>query len=251
MEVKLLKKLVAEFKQLHLKELQTNLDAHYLTLSIGDARDFLMQRLGGPEMYWKILAEAVMEEFEPNSDEKPCTLVLTTLSTDTGFAASCGSRAAPSMIETRKKLEEWHQGSRLKFSRFWAAQREHIAQATQELKQGRKRSHWIWFIFPQVQGLGQSSIAQHYGFQDRKEIETYISDQLVYPDLVRCTYLVLDHKQLPLEDIFPYPDNLKFISCMTAFALCQDYEPVFNKALEVFNEGKYCLKTIEFLAEDV
>jgi uncharacterized protein (DUF1810 family) len=122
--------------------------------------------------------------------------------------------------------------------RFVDAQEPVIDHVLAELRDGRKRSHWMWFIFPQIAGLGSSPIAQHYAISGRKEAETYLQHELLGPRLRQCTELVNQVAGRTLEEIFGYPDNLKFRSSVTLFASVDPNEQAFQVALEKFFAGK-------------
>jgi len=134
-------------------------------------------------------------------------------------------------------------------TKFLDAQELVYDRVKSELTSGNKRSHWVWYIFPQVAGLGRSEKAKIYALQSAEEIEAYINHPVLYPRLLECTQLVLNHSFMNLQDVLPQPDDMKFISSMTAFMLCTSDEPVFRKALDVFNKGDMCVKTAEFLSE--
>ncbi len=123
--------------------------------------------------------------------------------------------------------------------RFLDAQASTYTQAQSELAAGQKRSHWMWFIFPQIQGLGSSSMAQRYAISDLAEARAYLAHPTLGPRLQECTALVNATENRSLEQIFGYPDDLKFHSSMTLFA--QAAEPantVFTTALTRFFSGK-------------
>jgi len=125
---------------------------------------------------------------------------------------------------------------RLTLDRFRSAQAEAYETALQEIKSGRKQSHWIWFIFPQIQGLGHSAVAQYYEIQDSTEAIAYWNDPELSARLVEiCRELLkLDD---PIEQILGYPDNLKLRSCMTLFYLVSG-EQTFKKVLDRFYAGE-------------
>ncbi len=123
--------------------------------------------------------------------------------------------------------------------RFLDAQASTYTQAQSELAAGQKRSHWMWFIFPQIQGLGSSSMAQRYAISGLAEARAYLAHTTLGPRLQQCTALVNATENRSLEQIFGYPDDLKFHSSMTLFA--QAAEPantVFTTALTRFFSGK-------------
>ncbi len=103
--------------------------------------------------------------------------------------------------------------------------------ARDELRQGAKRSHWMWYIFPQLRGLGHSAMAHHYGIPSKDEAKAYLAHPCLGPRLVECTQLVLDANKRSASEIFPYPDDLKFRSSMTLFAQVAPEPNVFAAAL--------------------
>jgi uncharacterized protein (DUF1810 family) len=133
--------------------------------------------------------------------------------------------------------------------RFVDAQRASYERAVSELRRGSKQSHWMWYIFPQLRGLGQSSMSETFGITSEKEAIAYVSHPVLGPRLVECTRLVLNTDGRSLEEIFPFPDNLKFCSAMTLFAHVAEGEDIFREAL-----GKYCgepgLATLRLLQSD-
>ena len=114
--------------------------------------------------------------------------------------------------------------------RFVTAQSDTFDRACRELRAGRKTSHWMWFVFPQLRGLGHSAMAQRYGIASIAEARAYLAHPLLGPRLVRCTQLVLDTARSP-ADIFGPPDDLKFRSCMTLFNRAAEQRDVFDEAL--------------------
>jgi uncharacterized protein (DUF1810 family) len=128
--------------------------------------------------------------------------------------------------------------------RFVAAQAPVYAQVTAELAAGRKRSHWMWFVFPQLKGLGRSAMAQHYGIASPAEARAYWAHPLLGPRLAQCTGLVLAIDGRSVHEIFGSPDDLKFRSCMTLFAQATG-EPLFTRALEKYFGGEADPRTVE------
>jgi uncharacterized protein (DUF1810 family) len=116
-------------------------------------------------------------------------------------------------------------------TRFVAAQEPVIDAVRAELRAGRKRSHWMWFVFPQLRSLGRSSTARFYGLADLAEARAYHAHPVLGPRLVECTRLVEAHPGEELTAIFGTPDDLKFRSCMTLFAAAAPQEPAFAAAL--------------------
>jgi uncharacterized protein (DUF1810 family) len=132
--------------------------------------------------------------------------------------------------------------------RFVAAQEAAFETALAELRAGHKRSHWIWFIFPQLRGLGFSPRAQFYGIGSLDEARAYLGHSLLGPRLTLCTRTVLESDGRSLHDIFGSPDDLKFCSSMTLFEAAAGVgEQVFRLALNRWCAGKQDERTLELL----
>lgn len=116
-----------------------------------------------------------------------------------------------------------------------------------ELRNGEKRSHWIWFIFPQIQGLGSSATAVEFAISSRQEAEAYLLHPLLGPRLRECTQLVNLVGGRSVDRIFGYPDNLKFRSSMTLFAHATSDNQVFLDALQKYFGGEFDRLTLERL----
>ncbi|MFL6591991.1 MAG: DUF1810 domain-containing protein [Luteimonas sp.] len=123
-----------------------------------------------------------------------------------------------------------------RLQRFVDAQAQTFAQAWAELRAGRKTSHWMWFVFPQLLGLGHSAMAQRFGIASLDEARAYLEHPLLGSRLSGCTRLVLDAERPP-ADIFGSPDDLKFRSCMTLFDRAADGGTVFGQALRLCGDG--------------
>lgn len=115
-------------------------------------------------------------------------------------------------------------------NRFLDAQDDTCEIAMEEIRNGRKDSHWMWFIFPQIAGLGQSSISKRYAIADLREAAEYLAHPVLGSRLRECTAAVVDRPE-SLTDIFGSPDNLKFRSCMTLFATASPRDSIFHRAL--------------------
>ena len=122
--------------------------------------------------------------------------------------------------------------------RFLAAQAHVIDQVLAELRDGRKRTHWMWFIFPQIAGLGSSPTAQHFAISGRAEALVYLAHPTLGPRLRQCTDLVNQIPNRTIDDIFGYPDDLKFRSSVTLFSSVTPGEAVFRTALDRYFAGK-------------
>lgn len=128
--------------------------------------------------------------------------------------------------------------------RFVAAQAPVYDQVLEELRGGRKRSHWMWFVFPQLQGLGASAMAQRYGIASLDEARAYLAHPVLGPRLRECCELMLAVPQKSAHDILGSPDDLKFRSCLTLFALAAPGEPLFRDGLDRFYAGQPDSRTI-------
>jgi len=118
-----------------------------------------------------------------------------------------------------------------------------------ELRGGAKRSHWIWFVFPQLRGLGRSPTAAHYGIASLDEARAYLAHDVLGPRLAECTRLVLAIGGRSVEDIFGWPDNLKVRSSMTLFAHATDDNADFRGVLDKFYGGEEDPATVERLSQ--
>ena len=122
--------------------------------------------------------------------------------------------------------------------RFLRAQLAAYAQALDELRQGRKIGHWIWFIFPQVAGLGSSPTSRLYAINSLDEARAYAAHLVLGHRLIECSAAMLSHEGLTARGILGTPDDLKFRSSMTLFAAASPKEPLFAEALARFFGGK-------------
>ena len=131
--------------------------------------------------------------------------------------------------------------------RFVDAQSKVYESVFAELREGGKRSHWMWFIFPQIKGLGYSATAIAFAISSREEAEAYLHHPLLGPRLRECTRLVNLVEGRTASQIFGYPDDLKFRSCMTLFANVTTDNQVFLEALKKYFHGDFDKSTIERL----
>lgn len=132
--------------------------------------------------------------------------------------------------------------------RFVRAQEGYYAQALAELRAGRKTSHWIWFVLPQLRGLGRSSMAHAYGITGRAEAEAYLAHPVLGARLVECVEAMLAHSRLSALNILGDIDALKFRSCLTLFdAASASPGNVFRQALERFYGGERDATTLALL----
>lgn len=131
--------------------------------------------------------------------------------------------------------------------RFVDAQDPVYAQVCDELRDGRKRSHWMWFVFPQIQGLGESAMAQRFAISSLAEAEAYLLHPLLGQRLRESTRLVSLVKDRSIEEIFGYPDYLKFRSSMSLFARATSDNEVFTEALRKYFAGEPDPRTLQQL----
>jgi len=131
--------------------------------------------------------------------------------------------------------------------RFVDAQGPVFKQVLSELVQGRKKGHWMWFIFPQIRGLGHSRTANEFAISSREEAKAYLRHTILGPRLRECTRLVTQVERRSINQIFDYPDDLKFRSSMTLFAHMTSDNEVFNDALQKYFEAAEDPLTLERL----
>lgn len=132
-------------------------------------------------------------------------------------------------------------------ARFVEAQRGVHADALAELRAGRKRSHWMWFVFPQLAGLGTSATAQHYAVRDLEEASAYLAHPLLGARLRECVQALLALRGRSAEHIFGYPDVLKLRSSMTLFAAVPGADPMFGEVLARYYGGEADARTLQLL----
>ena len=131
--------------------------------------------------------------------------------------------------------------------RFLDAQATDYSQALTELRAGRKRSHWMWYIFPQIHGLGFSSISQHYAIQDASEAAAYVQHPVLGARLVEIAQALLGLAVSNATSIMGSPDDLKLRSSMTLFGAVPGASPVFQQVLDKFFGGAPDAKTLQLL----
>jgi uncharacterized protein (DUF1810 family) len=131
--------------------------------------------------------------------------------------------------------------------RFVNAQNPVYEEVRSELRDGQKRTHWMWFVFPQIDGLGDSPTARRFAISSIDEAKAYLQHPVLGPRLRECTGLVNDIQGKRIEEIFGYPDYLKFRSSMTLFSQAVPDMPVFAEALRKYFGGENDALTIERL----
>lgn len=122
--------------------------------------------------------------------------------------------------------------------RFVDAQNRVFEEVRSELRQGQKETHWMWFVFPQIRGLGYSPMAERFAIDSLDEAKAYLRHPILGPRLEECTQLVNAVEGRSIEEIFGSPDDLKFRSCMTLFAQAAPENTLFQDALQKYFDGK-------------
>lgn len=137
--------------------------------------------------------------------------------------------------------------SAYKVEHFLDAQEFLYPEVLIELKNGKKRSHWMWFIFPQLLGLGTSSKSVRFGIRDLAHAKTYLDHPTLGKRLVECALLLKEHTSLSARQIFGVPDDMKLHSSLTLFSLVDETSPLFQDLLKQFFSGQLDENTLEML----
>lgn len=132
-------------------------------------------------------------------------------------------------------------------NKFIKAQQNSYQQVVKELHNGKKTTHWMWFIFPQIDGLGHSSTAKYYSVKTIKEAKEYIKHPVLGKRLLECANILLNIKDRSANEIFGYPDDLKLRSCMTLFNFATPEHNVFAEVLKKYFDGKKDQMTLSIL----
>jgi uncharacterized protein (DUF1810 family) len=132
-------------------------------------------------------------------------------------------------------------------SRFTSAQKDIYEQVLAELRSGRKRTHWMWYIFPQMDGLGTSATTKRYAIKSREEARHYLKHPVLGSRLRECAEAVLAVEERSVAEIFGYPDNRKLQSSMTLFASVADPGSVFARVLDKYFHGERDVRTLHLL----
>lgn len=129
-------------------------------------------------------------------------------------------------------------------NRFIEAQKEDYNQALKEIKNGRKLTHWVWYIFPQISGLGTSDIAMYYAIENLDEAKEYLKNEYLKNNLLEISQALLDLDSNDPTEVLGYPDDLKVKSCMTLFHYADPNIAVFKDVIDKFYNGKFDINTI-------
>ena len=132
--------------------------------------------------------------------------------------------------------------------RFLDAQDSIYEEVLKELKQGRKTSHWMWYIFPQIKGLGRTATAQKFAISSLEEAQAYLKDPILGSRLRECTHLVLDIENRDIQKIFGYPDYLKFRSSITLFLETTKDNKIFQDVLLKYFAGQPDQLTLDIIS---
>jgi uncharacterized protein (DUF1810 family) len=138
-------------------------------------------------------------------------------------------------------------GDPFDLNRFVSAQENDYERALAEICSGRKRTHWMWYVFPQFDGLGFSSTSRHYAIKSVEEARAYLDHPVLGPRLRECALAAIGIEGRSAAQIFGSPDDLKLKSCMTLFACVSPPDSVFDRLLDRFYQGQRDPKTLELL----
>ena len=134
-------------------------------------------------------------------------------------------------------------------NRFISAQEGVYDRALAELREGLKRSHWMWYIFPQIDGLGHSPTTRHYSIKSLEEARQYLAHPVLGPRLVECVEAVLVVQGASASEIFGFPDDMKLQSSMTLFELVSGPASVFERVLDKYYQGKRDSRTLQIVGK--
>jgi uncharacterized protein (DUF1810 family) len=140
-----------------------------------------------------------------------------------------------------------HGGDPFDLNRFVTAQATVYDRVLDELKSGRKRSHWMWYVFPQIDGLGHSSTTKHYSIKSIEEAREYLTHPVLGKRLAECAETVLGAGGKSVSEIFGYPDDLKLKSSMTLFETVAESPSVFGRVLDACFHGERDSRTLHLL----
>ena len=137
----------------------------------------------------------------------------------------------------------------MSLTRFIEAQEKDYKKALREIQNGKKESHWMWYIFPQLKDLGKSEISQYYGIKDVSEAKTYIQNPILRKNLLEISKVLLKLDETDIHHILGYPDDLKLCSCMTLFSIVEPDLEIFSQILDRYYQGIRDSLTIDLLKE--
>ena len=140
--------------------------------------------------------------------------------------------------------------SKTNLSRFLEAQKEAFEIALKEVRKGKKTTHWMWYIFPQIRGLGQSETSKYYAIKDKTEAQEYLNHEILGRRLIEITTELLKLQTSNAVNVFGSIDSLKLKSSMTLFSLLENTNPVFQKVLDKFFSGEKDETTVHLLNQN-
>ncbi|MDQ2998250.1 MAG: DUF1810 domain-containing protein [Chloroflexota bacterium] len=140
-----------------------------------------------------------------------------------------------------------NQNDPFNLERFVSAQSKDYHAVRKELKCGRKETHWMWYIFPQIDGLGYSPTSKRYAIKSKQEAQQYLEHPVLGKNLRECVQLLLDLEGRSAAEIFGFPDDLKLKSSMTLFAYIKSEAPMFARVLDKYFQGERDIKTLNLL----
>ncbi len=132
----------------------------------------------------------------------------------------------------------------MKLKRFLDAQNQVYLRALSEIKNGKKETHWMWYVFPQLKGLGKSDTSMSYGISDMKEANDYIAHPVLGRNLIEISCALLELNARTATEILGTPNDLKLKSCMTLFANLEGADPIFQTVLDIFFAGEQDNRTL-------
>ena len=142
-------------------------------------------------------------------------------------------------------------GREADLSRFVEAHDRSYSRALEEIREGRKQSHWMWYIFPQIAGLGLSSTSRFYAIADLEEARAYMQHPMLGAHMIEICSVLLGLSANDAEDVMGYPDDLKLRSSMTLFSKAVPSVKIFQQVLDKYFDGKMDLKTLEILGAHI
>ena len=134
--------------------------------------------------------------------------------------------------------------------KYLTAHERSYKQALEEMKNGQKESHWMWYIFPQIQGLGYSDISKYYAINSMDEAKQYMTNEILRNHMLEICEALLVLDSCDAEEVMGYPDNLKLQSSMTLFSISNPEYDVFGRVLDKFFGGKKDKRTLEILSKN-
>jgi uncharacterized protein (DUF1810 family) len=139
-------------------------------------------------------------------------------------------------------------GDPYKLARFLEAQEHEYERAVSEIREGRKRSHWMWYVFPQFEGLGFSATSRHFAIKSKDEAAAYLAHPVLGPRLTECAEALLQLEGRTAAEIFGSPDDMKLRSSATLFAMVSPAGSVFHRVIEKYFAGQKDERTVRLVA---